>query len=115
MPRATTTERATKVPELRSGDRVLVLAGKDAGKQGEVERLVRPDRVVIAGINIAKRHRRPRTANESGGIVDIEAPLHISNLALVCPNCGRATRIGIHVQEGGRKVRYCKKCKEDIE
>lgn len=102
--------------KIKRNDNVQVLSGKDRGKQGQVRRVMpKEERAIVTGINIAKKHRRPRTANETGGIVEIEAPLHISKLALVCPNCGRATRVGIHVQESGKKVRYCKRCKEDVE
>ena len=102
--------------KVKRNDNVQVLSGKDRGKQGQVRRVMpKEERAIVAGVNIVKKHRRPRTANETGGIVEMEAPLHLSKLAVICPNCGRATRIGIHVQEGGKKVRYCKKCKEDIE
>ena len=102
--------------KVKRNDNVQVLSGKDRGKQGQVRRVMpKEERAIVTGVNIVKKHRRPRTANETGGIVEMEAPLHLSKLAVICPNCGRATRIGIHVQEGGKKVRYCKKCKEDIE
>ena len=102
--------------KVKRNDNVQVLSGKDRGKQGQVRRVMpKEERAIVTGVNIVKKHRRPRTANETGGIVEMEAPLHLSKLAVICPNCGRATRIGIQVQEGGKKVRYCKKCKEDIE
>jgi large subunit ribosomal protein L24 len=102
--------------KIKRNDNVQVLSGKDRGKQGQVRRVLpKEGRALVTGVNIVKRHRRPRTANETGGIVEMEAPLHLSNLAVLCPNCGRAARIGIHVHADGKKVRYCKKCKEDIE
>ena len=102
--------------KIKRNDNVQVTTGKDRGKQGQVRRVMpKEGRAIVTGLNIVKKHRRPRTANETGGIVEMESPLHLSNLALICPNCGRATRVGIHVQEGGKKVRYCKKCKEDVE
>ena len=102
--------------KVKRNDNVQVLSGKDRGKQGQVRRVMpKEERAIVTGVNIVKKHRRPRTANETGGIVEMEAPLHLSKLAVICPNCGPATRIGIHVQEGSKKVRYCKKCKEDIE
>jgi large subunit ribosomal protein L24 len=104
------------VNKIKKNDNVLVLAGKDKGKQGQVRRVMpKEDRAFVVGVNIVKKHQRPRTMQQTGGIIEMEAPIQLSNLALVCPNCGRGTRVGIHVHEGGKKVRYCKKCKEDIE
>ena len=96
MARASAAERATKVPELRSGDRVIVLTGKDAGKQGDVERLVRPDRVVV------------------GGIIDIARPIQSSNVMLVCPNCHMPTRMRHEKAADGRSVRTCSRCGETV-
>jgi large subunit ribosomal protein L24 len=102
--------------KIKRNDNVQVLSGKDRGKQGQVRRVMpKEERAIVTGLNIVKRHRRPRTAQETGGIIEMEAPLHISKLALICPNCGRATRVGIHLRGDGTKVRYCKKCKEDME
>lgn len=102
--------------KIKRNDNVQVLTGKDRGRQGQVRRVMpKEGRAYVTGINIVKRHRRPRTATESGGIIEMEAPIHLSNLAVVCPNCGRPARMGIHVRQDGKKVRYCKKCKEDIE
>ena len=119
MPRTATTERATKVPELRSGDRVVVLTGKDAGKQGEVERLVRPNRVVIGGINIAKKHQKPRARQgrndrqprvQQGGIIEVARPVHVSNVMVICAECGQPTRIKHDVLENGNRIRACARC-----
>jgi large subunit ribosomal protein L24 len=102
--------------KIKRNDNVQVLSGKDRGKQGQVRRVLpKEGRAIVTGVNIVKKHRRPRAANETGGIVEMEAPLHLSKLALVCPSCGKAARVGIHVREDGTKRRYCKKCKEDIE
>ncbi len=102
--------------KIKKKDNVLVISGKDKGKQGEVRRVLpTAGRAVVAGVNIVKRHRRPRTTQEVGGIIDMEAPISLSNLQVICPNCGAAARLGIHIHEGGKKVRFCKKCKEDIE
>jgi large subunit ribosomal protein L24 len=123
VPRATTTERATKVPELRSGDRVIVLTGKDAGKQGEVERLVRPDRVVVAGVNIARKHQKPSARQgrndrqprvQQGGIIDVARPLHVSNVMVICAECGEPTRIKHQTQENGSRIRVCARCGKGI-
>ena len=102
--------------KIKRNDNVQVLSGKDRGKQGQVRRVIlKEERAIVTGVNVVKKHRRPRTANETGGIIEMEAPLHLSKLALVCPNCAQPTRVGIHMREGGKKVRYCKKCKEEIE
>ena len=140
---ATAIGRATKVPEIRKGDTVIVLAGKDAGKQGKVERVIRrlPSptggksvyrrtsaaggvKVVVEGLNIAKRHTKPRQSAgtndrvpkmQQGGILDIAQPLPISRVMLVCTNCGKPTRIAHATLEGGRRVRVCRHCNEQLE
>ena len=102
--------------KLRRDDTVEVLAGKDKGKRGKI-REVRTDemRVVVADINVAKRHMKPgRSRARQAGIVDIEAPLAISNVAVVCTKCDRPTRIGTRILDDGTKARYCKKCGELI-
>jgi len=102
--------------KIKRNDMVQVLSGKDRGKQGQVRRVLpKEGRALVTGLNIVKRHRRPRTAQETGGIVEMEAPLHLSKLAVICPTCGQAARVGIHVRADAKKVRYCKKCKEEIE
>jgi len=102
--------------KIKRNDNVMVMSGKDKGKTGQVRRvLIKEGRAFVTGLNIVKRHRRPRSANESGGIVEMEAPLQLSKLAVICPTCGRAKRLGIHIHEDGKKVRFCKNCKEDIE
>jgi large subunit ribosomal protein L24 len=92
---------------------VIVIAGRDAGKRGRVLRVV-PDkgRVVVEGVNFIKRHTRPDPRrNVKGGIVEREAPLHASNVQLVCPECSARTRIGRRLLDDGRRVRFCVKCK----
>ncbi len=102
--------------KIKKNDNVLVLAGKDKGKSGQVRRVMpKENRAYVVGVNMVKKHQRPRTMQQTGGIIDMEAPINLSNLAVICPNCGRGARIGIRVHEGGKKVRFCKKCKEDIE
>ncbi len=101
--------------KLRKGDEVLVIAGKDRGKQGRVQE-VRPDaaQVVVAGVNIAKRHTKPNpTKNIKGGIVEQPMPLALGKVMVVCPHCGRPTRVG-HQLEEGTKERVCKRCGEAI-
>jgi large subunit ribosomal protein L24 len=144
----------TRVPEIRKGDTVIVLSGKDAGKQGTVERVLtnpaalshvaplsggksarsrrgfwkpasaRPVSVVVEGINIAKRHTKPRQTQgrtdrapkiQQGGILDIAKPMDVSNVMLVCPNCKEPTRVRHTVLEDGRRVRVCSHCGKAIE
>jgi len=97
---------------LRKNDNVVVTAGKDSGKRGRVLRVVTDkNRVIVEGVNIIKRHTKPNPQrNIKGGIVEREAGLHASNVQLVCPECGKATRVGRRVLSDGRKVRICRKC-----
>ena len=97
---------------VRKNDEVQVIAGRDAGKRGRVLRVL-PDkvRVVVEGVNVIKRHTKPNPQRQiKGGVVEREAPLHASNVQLVCPECGKATRVGRKVLGDGRKVRICRKC-----
>ena len=96
---------------VRKNDNVLVTTGKDRGKKGRVLKVLpAKNRVVVEGVNLIKRHTRPNPQrNIKGGIVEREASLHASNVQLVCPECGKTTRIGHQIQ-GDRKVRICRKC-----
>ncbi|MCY3798359.1 MAG: 50S ribosomal protein L24 [Chloroflexi bacterium] len=105
---------------IQQGDLVEVIAGKDKGLRGEVVRvLVKKDRVIVNGVNIMKRHRKARPA--PGGqqipaqIIEFEAPLHLSNVMLVCPETDERTRVGFRFTDDGRKVRYSKKSGSIIE
>ncbi len=101
--------------KIKRGDRVVVMAGRDKGKKGEVLRVMRQDRrAVVSGVNMMKRHTRPSTGNP-GGIVQREAPLHLSNLALQDPKDGQPTRVGFRFLDDGRKVRYAKRSGEVID
>ena len=97
---------------IRKNDNVVVTTGKDRGKRGRVVRLVpEKNRLVVEGVNIIKRHTRPNPQkNVKGGVVEREAPLHASNVQIVCPECGKPTRIGKKILDDGRKVRVCRKC-----
>ena len=100
--------------KIKKGDRVVVLAGKDKGRQGEVLKVLpKEDRVVVGGVNMVKRHTRPTQADPQGGIRNKEATLHISNVAYVDPKSGEPTRVGFRVEEG-KKVRFAKKSGEVI-
>lgn len=103
--------------QIKTGDTVEVIAGDDRGLRGTVKRVL-PDenRVVVTGVNMVKKHQRPMRAGRrevQPGIIEFEAPIHSSNVMLVCPNCNQRSRVGFR-EEGGRKVRVCKKCDETI-
>ena len=135
--------RPPKVPEIRKGDTVVVLAGKDAGKRGKVESVIRRQAapssarsvfrrgssaggvsVVVEGLNIAKRHTKPRQSAgttdrvpkmQQGGILDIAQPIPVSKVMLICTNCGKPTRIAHATLDTGRRVRVCRHCGEQLE
>jgi large subunit ribosomal protein L24 len=139
----TTVARTPKVPEIRKGDTVVVLSGKDAGKRGTVERVIRRAAaprggrsvfrrgssaggvtVVVEGINIAKRHTKPRQTSSStdrmpkiqqGGILEIAQPVPIGKVMVVCGSCGKPTRISHKTLDNGRRVRVCRHCGEQLE
>ncbi|HEC16903.1 MAG TPA: 50S ribosomal protein L24 [Sedimenticola sp.] len=95
--------------KIKKGDKVVVLAGKDQGKQGTVVRVLNNDRVVVENINMVKRHTKPNpNKGEAGGILDKEMPLHVSNVALFNPTTGKGDRVGFKILEDGRKVRFFK-------
>lgn len=100
--------------KLRKGDTVQVLTGKDVGKQGEIVRVL-PDRnrVIVRGINMAKKHQKPTRQTMQGGIIDKDMPIHASNVAIVCPEDG-PTRIGHQIDADGRKTRVCRKCGREL-
>ena len=97
---------------VRKNDNVLVTTGRDRGKRGRVLKVLpAKNRLVVEGVNIIKRHTKANPQkNIKGGLVEREAPLHASNVQLVCPECGKPTRIGKKILEDGRKVRVCRKC-----
>ena len=95
---------------VKKGDTVKVLSGKDKGKTGEVlEILPKTNKIVVKGINIIKKHTKPRKQGEEGGILSMEGAIHVAKVNVVCPKCGKATKIG-YSEEKGEKVRVCKKC-----
>ncbi len=95
--------------KIKTGDEVIILAGKDKGATGKVIKIVKDkDRVVVEGVNMIKKHVKPSTENPQGGIVEKEAPLHISNVALIDPKSKKATRVGYEMRDG-KKVRVSKK------
>ncbi|WP_440959583.1 50S ribosomal protein L24 [Oceanicaulis sp. LC35] len=100
--------------KIKKGDKVIVLTGRDKGKTGEVTQVLpKEDRVVVSGVNVVKRHQRP-TQTAPGGIVEKNASIHVSNVALADPKSGEATRVGFKVEDG-KKVRVAKKSGEVID
>jgi len=97
------------------GDTVLVTSGNHKGQQGKVLKVFpKANKVIVEGVNFIKRHTRPTPKNQQGGILEKEAPIHASNLMVVCPKCNEATRIGRKVLDDGKRVRVCKSCGEMI-
>lgn len=101
---------------IKKNDTVMVISGKHKGKRGRVIKVMPSDeKVIVEKVNIVKRHMKPSRKYAQGGIIEKEAPLHISKVMLVCPKCDKPTRIGAQVLADGSKVRVCKKCKEVID
>ena len=99
---------------IKKDDKVVVLSGKDKGKQGKV---IKADpqamKVIVEGVNVATKHQKPRKQGEEGGIFKVETPIYASKVQLVCPKCGKATRVA-HKITDGKKTRVCKKCGAEI-
>lgn len=99
---------------IKKNDMVLIISGKDQGKKGKIINVLpKKNRVIIDGINLRKKHTRPKKQGEKGQIVEIAAPLDISNVKLICPKCKKPARVGYKVAEKN-KFRICKKCKQEI-
>ncbi len=102
--------------KIKKGDHVLVIAGKDKGKKGEVLKMFpKEERVLVSGVGMVKRHTRPTQADPDGGIKQFEAPIHISNVAAIDPKTSKATRVGFKTLKDGKKVRVAKKSGEVID
>ena len=96
--------------KIKKGDNVIVLSGNDKGKTGEVLEIIpKTQKIIVKGVNIRKKHVKPRKAGEEGGIIASEFPIHSSKVNIICPKCGKATRIGYEINKDV-KVRICKKC-----
>ena len=96
---------------VKKGDTVKVIAGKDKGKQGEIIRsMPSKGRVVVEKVNVVKKAQRPTQENQNGGFKEMEAKIDVSNVMLVCPGCGKPSRVGHAKNDEGKKVRVCKKC-----
>ena len=95
---------------IRQDDKVIVLSGKDKGKEGKVlTAMPKEGKLIVEGVSVASRHMKPRKQGEEGGIVKMETPIYASKVMVVCPKCGKPTRVA-HRLEGGKSVRVCKKC-----
>jgi len=102
--------------KIKKGDTVKVLIGKDKGKEGKIEKIYpKGNRVLILGVNEYKRHVKSRARNQKSEIITITKPIPISNVAIVCPKCGKPTRIGFEVKKDNKKVRICRKCGKEID
>ncbi len=100
--------------KIQKGDTVLIIAGKYRGKKGKVLKVFpKEKKILVDGINLVKKHRKPRRSGEKGQIVEIPAPIAVSNAKLICPKCGKATRVGYKIEEK-KKFRVCKKCQQEI-
>jgi large subunit ribosomal protein L24 len=101
---------------IKKDDKVKIITGKDKGKIGKVLKIVnKKDRILVENINVIKRHTRPTAQNRQGGIVETEAPVHRSNVMLMCNKCVKPVRIKMQQLEDGKKVRVCRKCNEIID
>ena len=102
---------------LRKNDVVQVIAGRDAGKQGKILKVIpEKNRVIVQGVGFTKKHTRPNPQrNIKGGIAEREAPIHASNVMVICGECGRRTRIGNKILADGKKVRICRRCEGDLD
>lgn len=100
--------------KIKKGDTVEVLSGNDKGKTGEVlEVIPKLQKVIVKGVNIRKKHVKPRKQGEEGGIIPVECSIHSSKVNVVCPKCNKATRVGM-IKEGKEKIRVCKRCGSKI-
>jgi large subunit ribosomal protein L24 len=101
--------------KVRKGDRVIVLTGKDKGRQGNVVRVLpQVGKIVVEDVNVARRHTKPRQAGAPGGIIEKAMPLDASNVAVVSPRDGKATRVGYRTRDDGTKVRICRRTGDDL-
>ncbi len=99
---------------LKQGDKVMVIAGKDAGKESRISRVLpKQNKVLVEGVNTAKRHTKPRGQTLQGGIIDKDMPIAVSNVMILCEKCG-PTRIGHRIDDKGKKHRVCVKCEGDL-
>jgi len=102
--------------KIRKNDEVMVITGTDRGKKGKVHRAYPPDnRILVEGVNVTKRHMKPRGNTKQAGIIELESPIHASKVMLICTKCNQPTRVGARTLQDKSKVRVCKKCDEVID
>jgi large subunit ribosomal protein L24 len=102
--------------KVKKGDLVKVISGKDKGKEGKILRVIpKLDKIIVENVNIVKKHQRPTQELREGGIIEQPSAIHASKVMVVCPSCGKPTRVGYRFLEEGRKVRICRKCNEIID
>ena len=100
--------------KIKKGDTVLIITGKDKGKKGKViEAFPQQNKINVEGVNLVKKHRRPRKEREKGEVIEIPKPINVSNVKLNCPRCGQSVRVGYRLAEK-KKYRICKKCGQEI-
>ena len=100
--------------KVKKNDTVLIISGKYRGRKGKIlKSFPKMDKLLIEGINLRKKHQKPKKTGDKGQIIEVPAPIHISNVKIICPKCKKATRIGYRI-EGGEKYRICKKCDKTI-
>ena len=101
--------------KLKRGDMVEIISGKDRGKRGKVlTALQKSEKIIVEGVALRKKHQRPRRQGQKGEIINLPSPVHASNAMPLCQHCGRGVRIGYQTLDNGKKVRVCKKCKNEI-
>lgn len=103
------------MPKIRREDTVLVIKGKERGKTGVIRQMIpHKRRVIVTGVNMVKRHMRPR-AERPGGIIEREGSIHVSNVMIICKSCNKPTRVGFRFRENGSKVRFCRHCNQPLD
>ena len=101
--------------KIKKDDKVIILSGKDKGKKGKVLKAIpRDSKVIVESVNIVKKHQRPKKQGEKGQKIEVASPIDVSKVMLICPKCGKDTRVGYKILENKEKVRVCKKCGQEI-
>ncbi|GAB6188375.1 50S ribosomal protein L24 [Marinitoga arctica] len=102
--------------KIKKGDLVRVISGKDKGKEGKILKVIpKLNKIIVENVNVVKKHQRPTQQLREGGIIDQPSPIHVSKVMVICPSCGKPTRVGYRFLEEGKKVRVCRKCNEIID